>query len=183
MLNVTKTLLFQTKLSKQFWSYALLHVAFLINRIHTPLLKNSTPYEKLYNKMYDLRSIKVFGCLCFAQTLSARRTKFDPRANAAIVLGFNHTTKGYVVFHLKTHEVRISRNVTFNEDVFRSCHNLNDNVVEQICLLIHHSHQNDLNYDFTCENSLTYDDNSDSVIDISCNNDTQDQSIDTNNIT
>jgi len=35
----------------------------------------------------------------------------------------------------------------------------------------------------TCENSLTHDDNSNSVIDSSCNNDTQDHNINTDNIT
>ena len=108
LLNVTRSLLFQTKLSKQFWSYTLINATFLINNIPTPILKNSTPYEKLHNKMYNISSLKVFGCLCFAQTLSAKRSKFDPRARADIFLGLSSHTKGYVIFDLKKHDIIIS---------------------------------------------------------------------------
>jgi hypothetical protein len=37
ILNVGRALLFQSKLPKQFWSYALLHATFLINRVPTPI--------------------------------------------------------------------------------------------------------------------------------------------------
>jgi len=44
ILNVARALLFQSKLPNIFWSYAVLHLVFLINRISTPLLKHKSPY-------------------------------------------------------------------------------------------------------------------------------------------
>jgi hypothetical protein len=44
LLNVGRSLLFQSKLPKKFWSYALVHTTFIINRVITPLLlKSGTP--------------------------------------------------------------------------------------------------------------------------------------------
>ena len=179
LLNVTRSLLFQTKLSKQFWSYTLINATFLINNIPTPILKNSTPYEKLHNKMYNISSLKVFGCLCFAQTLSAKRSKFDPRARASIFLGLNSHTKGYVIFDLKKHDIIISRNVIFHEDVFPSCHNIDNESTEQVCLPTPHNCSIQFDYNDTVTHDETLDDNN-----IPCNNDmdTQDNVINNDNV-
>jgi len=75
ILNVARALLFQSKLPNIFWSYAVLHSVFLINRVSTPLLKNKSPYKVLYDSLPDINSFKVFGCLCYASTLQAHRTK------------------------------------------------------------------------------------------------------------
>jgi hypothetical protein len=48
ILNVGRSLLFQSKLPPSFWSYAILHAVFLINRFPTPLLNNQSPYFILY---------------------------------------------------------------------------------------------------------------------------------------
>jgi hypothetical protein len=69
LLNVGRSLLFQSKLPKQFWSYAVVHAAFIINRVNTPLLASKSPYHLLYNKPPDLSELKVFGSLCYASTL------------------------------------------------------------------------------------------------------------------
>jgi len=75
ILNVARALLFQSKLPNFFWSYAVLHVVFLINRVPTLVLNNKSPYQVLYNTLPDINSFKIFGCLCYASTLQAHRTK------------------------------------------------------------------------------------------------------------
>jgi len=65
------------------------------------------------------------------QTISAKRSKFDPRAKPDIFLGLLSNTKGYIVFDLKHHDIKVSRNVLFYEDVFRSCINIDDFVVSK----------------------------------------------------
>jgi len=49
ILNFGRALLFQSKLPPAFWSYAILHVVFLINRVPTPILNNQSPYFILYD--------------------------------------------------------------------------------------------------------------------------------------
>jgi len=85
-----------------------------------PFLQNTSPYEKLYNITYDFNQLKVFGCLCYSSTLSPNRTKFDHRARVSIFLGFPCNIEGYVVYDIKNHDVKISRNVIFYEDIFPS---------------------------------------------------------------
>jgi len=102
LLNVTRALLFQSKLSKNFWSYAIEYATCLINSTPTPSLNDCTPYEKMYNKAFDIEQLHVFGCLCYVQTLTSGRKKFDLRAKAGIFCGFRQNTKGYIVYDIKS---------------------------------------------------------------------------------
>jgi len=115
VLNVGRALLFQSKLPKQFWSYAILHATYIINTIPSTLLKNKSPYLLLYNHAPNLHDLKVFGSLCYASTLQSHRTKLAPRARKCIFLGYKHGVKGVVLFDLSNREIFISRNVTHYE--------------------------------------------------------------------
>jgi len=148
LLNVARALIFQSKISTCFWSYALLHAAFLINVTPTPYLNNQTPHEKLYKNPYNYHDLKVFGCLCYVQTLSAKRSKFEPRARPAIFLGFPPHTKGYIAYDLKSHDIKTSRNVLFHEDIFPSCYNIDNNVAkDDVCLPISQSYNPVFDYE------------------------------------
>jgi len=102
ILNVARALLFQSKLPNFFWSYAVIHAIFLINRVPTPILKQKSPYQLLYGFLPDIHSFKVFGCLCFASTLLAHRSKLQSRARKSVFLGYKSGTKGYVLYNLDT---------------------------------------------------------------------------------
>jgi hypothetical protein len=117
ILNVGRALLFQSKLPKHFWSYALLHATFLINRVSTPLLHKQSPYQVLYNQTPDISQFKVFGSLCFASTLTSHRSKLDSRARKAIFLGYPPGMKGYVLYDLHSHHIFVSRHVTFYDHI------------------------------------------------------------------
>jgi len=54
ILNVTRCLMFQSNLPKIFWSYAIMHVVHLINRVPSPVISNKCPYEKLYTIAPDI---------------------------------------------------------------------------------------------------------------------------------
>ncbi|CAN1751808.1 Retrovirus-related Pol polyprotein from transposon RE1, partial [Linum perenne] len=118
ILNVARALQFQASLPLSFWSDCILHSVYLINRMPTPVLKNLSPYEKLYNAPAPLDTLKVFGCLCYASTLAHNRTKFQPRAKQCVFLGLPPGIKGYKVMDLHTHQVFMSRDVVFYESIF-----------------------------------------------------------------
>jgi len=69
ILNVGRALLYQSKLPASYWSYALLHDVFLINRIPTHSLQGQSPYYVLHEKLPDINTFKVFGYLCHASSL------------------------------------------------------------------------------------------------------------------
>nr|KYP47160.1 Retrovirus-related Pol polyprotein from transposon TNT 1-94 [Cajanus cajan] len=70
ILNVTRSLLFHSNLPKVFWNYAVSYAVHLINRLPSPVLNNCSPFQMLYDQSHTLLDLKVFGCLCFAGTLS-----------------------------------------------------------------------------------------------------------------
>jgi hypothetical protein len=118
ILNVARALSFQANLPKNFWHFSIQHAVHLINRIPSPLLKNKSPFNHLYNKAPTLLHLKCFGCLAFASTLHVHRTKFDPRARKTIFLGYRNGTKGYLLYDLNSREFFVSRNAVFYETVF-----------------------------------------------------------------
>ena len=87
ILNVTRSLLFQSNIPKCYWSYAVNHVVHIINRIPSAVLKNKSPYEMLYSKSPTYLDLKTFGCLSFASTPDINRNKLDPRARKCVLLG------------------------------------------------------------------------------------------------
>lgn len=117
VLNVGRALLFQSKLPKQYWSYAIMHAAYIINRVPSPLLENKCPYTSLHGDLPYLHSLKVFGSLCYASTLHAHRSKLEPRARKNIFLGYKVGVKGYVLLDLNNKELFLSRDVTFHENI------------------------------------------------------------------
>ena len=118
ILNVTRTLLFQSNLPQNFWNYVVQYVVTLINCLPIPFLKNSSPFEILHDHSFNMNQLHVFGCLCYVSTISANRTKLNSRVRSGLFLGLKQNVKGYIVYDLKSHEIHVSRNVVFYESQF-----------------------------------------------------------------
>jgi hypothetical protein len=118
LLNVARSLRFQSHLPLQFWSNYILSATHIINRIPTPLLSNKSSYQLLFSKIPSYSHLKVFGCLAYVSTLSRNKTKFDPRDTPCIVIGYPHNIKGYKFYNLQNQSVIISRNAIFHETIF-----------------------------------------------------------------
>lgn len=118
LLDVTRALLFHSKLPTIFLSFAVCHVAYLVNRLPTPTLHHKSPYEVLYGTPPTFMDLKVFGCLVYASTTIQNRTKLDSHARKCIFLGYQPGTKGYVLFDLHLKNIFVSRHAIFHELIF-----------------------------------------------------------------
>lgn len=88
LLQVARSLLFQSGLALKYWNFCGQTAAYLINRLSSFILHNKTPFEMLHRKLPDYSYLKKFGCLSFASTLTANRSKFDPRAVKCVLLSY-----------------------------------------------------------------------------------------------
>ena len=114
---VARALRLQSNVPIAYWGDCILNAVHLINRLPYPLLNNKSPFELLHNKLPDYSHLKVFGCLCFASTLSHNKVKLDPRALRCVFLGYLFGVKGYKLLNLQTRSCFISRDVIFHEFV------------------------------------------------------------------
>ena len=117
ILEMARSLRFQSYLPLKFWGECVLTSVYLINRIPSKILKGKTPHELLYNTLPSLDHIRVFGCLAFASEVK-KLDKFASRAVPAIFLGYSSLQKGYKLYGLYTKTFFVSRDVVFQESIF-----------------------------------------------------------------
>jgi len=118
ILNVARALRFQAGLPLKFWGECVLTAAHLINRTPSSVLKGKCPYEILYHQPPSYDHLKVFGCLCFIQIRPTSKDKFAIRSRKCIFLGYPLGMKGWKVYDLETHEIFISSDIVFHEEIF-----------------------------------------------------------------
>ena len=85
LLDMTRCLLVQSGLGKEFWEEAMTFA----NTIHNIIVSdgNTSPEQLLLNKQSQLALVKSFGCLAYVY--DSPRSKLEARAKTGILLGFN----------------------------------------------------------------------------------------------
>ncbi len=115
ILEVTRSLLFQSNVPKRFWSDAMLTAVYLINRLPSTILNYKIPLEILNNRKMNLDHLRIFGCTCFVHI--KRQDKLDKNAVKTIFLGYSSQKKGYKCYDPIKQKLYISRDITFFENV------------------------------------------------------------------
>ncbi|XP_071715209.1 uncharacterized protein [Rutidosis leptorrhynchoides] len=117
LLNVARSLLFQSNLPLCYWSDCVLTATYIINRLPSSVLHGRSPFEMIYGFKPSLSHMRVFGCLCFASILN-NNDKFSSKSEKCVLLGYSNVKKGYKLLSLESNSIIFSRDVKFYETVF-----------------------------------------------------------------
>ncbi|KAJ0470227.1 putative RNA-directed DNA polymerase [Helianthus annuus] len=117
LLNLARSLLFQSGVPLSFWSDCILTAVYLINRLPSSVLLGKSPYEIMFGFKPSFAHLRVFGCLCFSTVLNDL-DKFSVNSEKCVLIGYSNVKKGYKLWSLDNKKEFYSRDVKFYETVF-----------------------------------------------------------------
>ena len=71
--------------------------------------------ENFTRRQPNLAHLKVFVCIDYVHILDALHTKFDPKAEKCVFVGYYFEQKGYTCHNPITCELRVNKDVVFDE--------------------------------------------------------------------
>ena len=117
IVETSLTLLAKASMDLKFWWEAFVSTTYLVNRLPTPVLNQSSPFEFLYHQKPDYKFLKVFGYACFPYLKPYNRHKLDFKTSKCLFLGYSPFHKGYRYLH-PSGRIYIARRVSFDENSF-----------------------------------------------------------------
>lgn len=118
LLNVARSLLFQSSMPVKFWGEAIRAAAHVINLTPTKVLNGKCPHEVLFGSAQSYSDLRVFGSLCFAHKKLRDKNKFVSRSRKCVFVGYPFGKKGWQLYDLENNELFVSRDVIFREEEF-----------------------------------------------------------------
>lgn len=98
-----------------YWTEAVNIAVYIMNKAHTVAVQDVTPEEKFAGNKTNLLHMKGFGCIAYVHVRDKLRIKLNPKAEKCIFIGYSLEKKGYKCYNPTTHDVRVSRDVVFDE--------------------------------------------------------------------
>ncbi|GJV58830.1 retrovirus-related pol polyprotein from transposon TNT 1-94 [Tanacetum coccineum] len=94
LMEMVRSMISKSSLSKSLWIYALRTVMYLLNRVPSnPVPK--TPFELWTERKTSLRHLLVWGCPAEARVYKPREKKLDTRTVSGYFIGYLEKSKGY----------------------------------------------------------------------------------------
>ena len=103
-------------LPMSFWAEAVNTMCFTQNRSLIHRIHKKTPYEILKDRKPDVSFFHVFGCICYILNQRDPRSKFEPKADKGIFVGYSSISKAFRVFHVNRQCIEESIHVKFDEE-------------------------------------------------------------------
>ena len=92
------------------------HASYIMNRIPSRAVKDSTPYELYYHRKSNIEHIRVFGCVAYAKAVGTHLKKLDDHSKKTVHFGTEAGSKAYRLFEPKSRQLIISQDVIFDEN-------------------------------------------------------------------
>jgi hypothetical protein len=118
IIETSLSLLAHAYVPLKFWDEAFQMATYLINRLPSKVIDDSSPLESLFNQTSDYAFLHTFGCACWPHIHPYNSHKLKFRYKQCVFWGYNDINKGYKCLEVSTGRVYISHNVIFDEEVF-----------------------------------------------------------------
>ncbi|UYV74588.1 hypothetical protein LAZ67_12000205 [Cordylochernes scorpioides] len=126
LLSTARCLLTESGIPITFWGDAIHTACYLRNKSPSKSIDNKIPEELWSGRESKIGYLKVFGCKSWCSIEDChRKSKFSPKAEECVLIGYPEGTKGYKVWDFRNDKIYVTRNVRFSEDIF-PCKKPND---------------------------------------------------------
>lgn len=115
LLDTARSLLLSSHMPIGLWGEAVLTAAYVLNRMPTPLMFGSSPYERLYGKVPNYSLLHVFGFTRFILLPKRNCTKLSARCALCVFVGYSIQQKGYKCHDPVSKKLYVYRHVPFLE--------------------------------------------------------------------
>jgi hypothetical protein len=112
---MARTMLDEYKTQDIFWAEAINMAFHAINRLYLHKFHKKTSYELITGKKPKVSYFRVFGCKCFILNKRPQTSKFAPKVDEGILLGYGPNEHAYRVFNLTTERIEVTVDLTFDE--------------------------------------------------------------------
>lgn len=118
VLEGTTSLLLTSNSPPELWAEALSHFINIRNNTPLPSLQYKIPFSLLFNKLFNIMKLHIFGSDCYLHKLSKDRNKLESRTTNCVYLGFDYPRKAHRVIDCSNGKVYVNKNVTINNNCF-----------------------------------------------------------------
>ncbi|MCO5576337.1 hypothetical protein L7F22_030146 [Adiantum nelumboides] len=112
---VLQSAMSEKNMSPCYWAETASTAIYTMKRTPTATVHDITLEEKFIGKKTNVLHFKVFGCIAYVHVLNELRTKLDPKAEKCVFIGYSLEQKGYKCYNPITRQVKVSRDVVFDE--------------------------------------------------------------------
>ncbi|POW09590.1 hypothetical protein PSHT_09061 [Puccinia striiformis] len=111
--DMGRTILIDSPLPKEFWSYSFVWAAHVLNRLPNKASGDKTPFEALFNRKPQYDHFRVFGSTGYIHIPHEKRQKLDDRALKGFVIAHLDHSKGWLFWLPDEHKFVCSAMVRF----------------------------------------------------------------------
>jgi transposase InsO family protein len=131
LIDMAGTMLDEYKTLDLFWCEVVNTACHAINHLYLHKKLNKTSYELLTGNKPKVSYFRVFGCKCFILNKRPKTSKFAPKVDEGILLGYESNEHAYRVFNQTFGRVEVAVDVTFDESNSSQVEQVDSSVVEK----------------------------------------------------
>jgi len=117
LLECVRVIMTSADIPQELWAEIAATAAYLRNRLPSKANKNKTPYESYHSEKPHIDHLRVIWADAYAHIPKHQRSKLAPRARKLKHIKYHEDKKAYKLWDPEDREIRVSRDVTFDESV------------------------------------------------------------------